>query len=1038
MVNDSIRLCFGTYMNVLEHYLPSSITKNFFRRTLFGFINEAFVESCTDPDLAKMVTGVSNVSPQVVTPLLKMDDSELISGVSNGILKLVSVNSKSEIVIALKELLRMDTSISDDAEITIISKLTKLDLINTSEVIYDELIASIFRYTCLQSLNLSTQDEIKKLDCDFYQNIDSIKEESSVIFVKKYTLEKDRELFDEGGQFDPILIRLVLAGGWKEGCNADKLLITEFCDADLKKISRTIKELLVKGYTVFGIDNDNCQCNSHTTLLKQIAPIVFEDDIRDFFTTLDAAFFDESGTGSIIIKTNMAETMAVLGSNASRYVNCKDGLILNSIYSFEKKLFESVKDAAGWEALSPIIGMLAEAYPEAFFDFFITKKYHLNDSLFEYLSTESQMWSYRSRGVDLAWTLRRLAVFEEYYSRSIQFMFMASRNNKVFRSMLEDILWPAYSQTHASLNSRKGVIKSLFEIDEECAFELLLHEMPNQKSSTTGEVMPLYRICAPISHELDISLFYSLISFYVELLCDYSRNNLERIKELVCLVRSFKGDSREILVDTIISAYKTFSEVDKEELWFKITDYYGYYHGKIGNPKIYEEVDIEVLNSCFDSIIMDSGKYETKRIFKRNASDSLSADEEENLKSERKKVIKNLLKNDGIEALIDFSNSIEDDYEFGVLVFEILNKRQKTGFLKSCLAKCSLETQAGYVEGAGRDVSDILPALNKVSQVKLLARCGLYKEFLDGKLLYSRDEIDEFYKNVDTRYIDDLDADKVQFLLAGMSKINRYDEIVRLVHRWLYKSQGESGCSYLIDFFTKHASEVLNDNKNYAIEDIILRLLDSNTKLDKKEALAWEYCDAFYDCGDVICRCLWEKLAYEPAYFCRLIHMLHSKSKEKNQYSKCFRILQRWNIVPGTVGNTEELQFEPNKFKEWIDYIHAEKMTSDERTSAEHYVGGVLLYSPSADDFIFNSDVATYLENNSDAQIGYRVALFNNKDGFYADDDSGFASLEKVCKKNAQDAEAKGYIGIEVMFRDVAKEFHDLAEMNKKSRRTRY
>ena len=250
--------------------------------------------------------------------------------------------------------------------------------------------------------------------------------------------------------------------------------------------------------------------------------------------------------------------------------------------------------------------------------------------------------------------------------------------------------------------------------------------------------------------------------------------------------------------------------------------------------------------------------------------------------------------------------------------------------------------------------------------------------------------------------------------------------------------QGDSDYSYLIDFFTEHANDMLNDSRNYVIEDIIYKLLDSKIELDKKEALAWEYCTAFYDDNNAICHCLWEKLASDPKYFCRLIHMLHSKDMENNQCLKCFMILQRWNIVPGTIGNAEESQFDSKKFKDWADCVCNEEMSSDERTSAMHYIGGVLLYSHVTDDFIMNTDVAEYLDKNPEAQIGYRVALLNKMDEFYADDSSGFANMEKACRKNAQDAEALGYIGIEVMFRDMEKEFHDFAEMNKKSRRTRF
>lgn len=170
------KLCFGSLMTVLLRCKASSTTQKSLCGTMLLSVNPDYDIRTDDGTTSALVKGTANVSKVVIDAARTSDNELVISFFKSDVIPLLDSNKKSNVVLALKEIISEDTDIKNDTVIELIGNTKKIDVITSRELNFEEFIAGIFLYTLYYTDNRFPAS-IKEVTKDFISTFDARKGE---------------------------------------------------------------------------------------------------------------------------------------------------------------------------------------------------------------------------------------------------------------------------------------------------------------------------------------------------------------------------------------------------------------------------------------------------------------------------------------------------------------------------------------------------------------------------------------------------------------------------------------------------------------------------------------------------------------------------------------------------------------------------------------------------------------------------------------------------------------------------------------------
>ena len=166
------KLCIGTFLNAMKLAKGQSVTQ----KVLFASILRCAGEGeymADDAFQGHLKGGHDNLTAEYVQNIRKKDISEISDYFAEKVIPLLKKETQCKVVIAFRKIIEEDDAISDSTNIGLAPGFTKKDILSKNAFCYEDLLANIYAYVVLNVGNKEFKKNIKEIDDDFWQSLDS-------------------------------------------------------------------------------------------------------------------------------------------------------------------------------------------------------------------------------------------------------------------------------------------------------------------------------------------------------------------------------------------------------------------------------------------------------------------------------------------------------------------------------------------------------------------------------------------------------------------------------------------------------------------------------------------------------------------------------------------------------------------------------------------------------------------------------------------------------------------------------------------------
>lgn len=182
------KLCFGSFGTVLSCCRAASVSQKRLIGSMLLSVNPNYDICEDDVAVTALVRGKNNLSDNV---LLYLDDAAptLSEAFAAQIIPLLDANKKANIVLAFKDILLEDTSISDETVIELINGLTKADFLQRNCIVFKDLVAGLFLYVAKYTDNHAMKKYISEITPTYISGFNSRCDE--ITFIPSYSIKNE-------------------------------------------------------------------------------------------------------------------------------------------------------------------------------------------------------------------------------------------------------------------------------------------------------------------------------------------------------------------------------------------------------------------------------------------------------------------------------------------------------------------------------------------------------------------------------------------------------------------------------------------------------------------------------------------------------------------------------------------------------------------------------------------------------------------------------------------------------------------------------
>lgn len=828
-----------------------------------------------------------------------------------------------------------------------------------------------------------------------------------------------------------------LLGAWNEQTEADLEIIQLLIAGGYDTWVGRLRELLQLSDTPLSLKNGRWSVKERKDLwgtlgarlfdnnldtFKQLAITVLAERNPQFDLPADeryaASIHGKVLSHSADLRKGMAESLALLGTSPKALNNCSQNKAdVTAVLAIREILGGA--DWVLWGSLNNLLPTLAEAAPDEFLNA-IELALQLSPCPFDELfSQEGDGITGGNYLTGLLWALEGLAWDQTYLVRACVILGnLASHDpggkwaNRPANS-LATILLPWLPQTTAPIEKRKVVLQTLEKEVPSVAWKLVLDLLPNQHRTSSGTHKPAWRNTIPDDWEKGVSKkeYWEQVSFYAELAVEMASEDVEKLSELVNHLDSLPMPSFEKILAHLSSEVVTKkSEDERLGLWTRLSVFVAK-HRKFSDAKWALGAEtVSKIEGIAAKLAPENPLNLHRRLFSGREFDLYEEvgnweEQRQKLEERRCQAIKDILAYGGIEAVIQFAESVEAPSGVGNSLGSIADAATDSTILPSLLTnenKRLAQFVGGYVWSRQYSLGwawadDLDKSGWSVSQAAtFLSYLPFVHEAWSRAATLLGDSEREYWSRASVNpYQTEGD------IVAAIDKLIEYgrphaaiDCLNRMLHEKRPLDKSRSVKALMAALSSVEPSYAMDA---YRITEIIKALQDDpSTNPDDLFQVEWSYLPLLDRQNDATPKVLENRLASDPTFFCEVIRLIYrSKNeqqleKEHSEHAKAiatnaWRLLHEWQTPPGTQSDGV---FSQEKFRQWLQQTKETCAESGHLEVALIHVGNVLFYCPADPQGLWIDQVAAEALNAGDAEemrSGFSTEVYNSRGAHWVD-----------------------------------------------------
>lgn len=163
--------CFGAYTRILLSCAPKNIKNKFLCGTLLLGIDKNYDIREEDATVSHLLAGSQNLSPQIIASASTISPNKLEAYFEKEIIHRLNENKKTNTILALKDLIKNDSSILGTTQLGTLSNKTKDGFVSDTNIPFTEMLTDLFLYAILKTDNTLCKKELQQITrkfCDKY------------------------------------------------------------------------------------------------------------------------------------------------------------------------------------------------------------------------------------------------------------------------------------------------------------------------------------------------------------------------------------------------------------------------------------------------------------------------------------------------------------------------------------------------------------------------------------------------------------------------------------------------------------------------------------------------------------------------------------------------------------------------------------------------------------------------------------------------------------------------------------------------------
>ena len=755
------------------------------------------------------------------------------------------------------------------------------------------------------------------------------------------------------------------------------------------------------------------------------------------------------------LRKGLAESLALLGNQSDALKNCSEGKAEAVAVLTIREIFRD-SDWILWASLDLLLPTLAEAAPGEFLSAVENALQRSPCPFGELFSQEGQGIFGDNYMTGLLWALETLAWDEKYLvqltvilGKLASFDPGGNWGNRPSNS-LTTIFLPWLPQTIASGEKRKVAIHTLQKEFPEISWEILLNLLPNSHQTSMGSHEPVWRKTIPDNWEKGVTNeeYWEQISSYADIVVKIAKSNFVKLKELITNLDNLTGPSFDNLLEYLKSAeVVNLTEEERTPIWKTLFEF-ALEHKRCQDAEwAFKPELIEKIEQTAKVIAPQKPQNLYNRLFTERTFDLYEEsgnweEQREKIKVKRKNALQEIIKVNGLDAVLQFAENVESPrqvgFSLGFIGKDDVDSIVLPELLDTKKDKLKLFT-TGFVWGRhqyrGWEWIDQIDTSkwNETQIINFLTNLPFRKETwtIAEKLLSDKE-----YKYWSTVEFNPYEAENnLEFAIERLIQYDRPKAAIRCIYASLNlnktfnKTQATKALPKAVS-----STETSYSMDTHEITDIIKFLQnDPETNQEDLFYIEWVYLPILSGPGKRAApKLLEQKLASDPDLFCEAIRLVY-RSKDKTKPEKepteqqkmlatnAWKLLHNWSTIPGM---QKDGSFSKEKFNHWLDSVKTKCKESGHLEVALINIGQVLIhYIPDPDGLWINKTLAEALnaDNAEKMRNGFCTGIYNSR-GAHAVDPTGKPEMDLAAKyrQQAEEVENNGYFRFAISLRSIA------------------
>ncbi len=771
---------------------------------------------------------------------------------------------------------------------------------------------------------------------------------------------------------------------------------------------------------------------------------------------------------SRILRTGLAETLALLGSHPKALTSCTVGKA-EAVATMTVREILANADWVLWASLNDLLPLLAEAAPGEFLDA-VEKTLQMDPCPFdEVFAQEGDGLFGDNYMIGLLLALETLAWDPDYISRAVVCLGeLAARDpggqwdSRPINS-LTTILLPRLPQTIAPVEKRVAAVKTLLNEIPNVGWKLLLNLLSQYHSVSLGTRRPAWRPTIPDDWRQGVTdrEYRQQVSAYVDLAINEAKKDTTKLADIIGLLENLPQSAQEQLLDYLESdSILAMPESERLRIWNKLVDLVTKHKKFAGAEWAMKPERVERIAAVADRLAPNAPFFRHQRLFGERDFDLY--DEKGNYEEQRRKLEKRrqeavaeVASSGGTDAVLAFAKVVQAPLRVGIAYGVVAPADVDNVVLPKLLEseeKSLAQFVGGFVWGRFRSrgwewVDSLDTSWWAAAQVgQFLSYLPFTKETWqransllgeDQSAYWSRTAVNPYGVNTG-----------LEFAVTQLIEHGRPVAAIRCLYKMLHDGQpfdNKQAIQALLEAVKSQESRSSNDV--YELVELIKALQDDiDINPNDLIKVEWAYLPILTGDYGAFPQFISRRLAEDPGFFCEVIRLVfRSKNKDgpvedvteerKNIATNAYRLLRYWRTPPGLC---KDGSYDGNALKGWLDVVKRECAETGHLEIAMEKVGQVLIHAPADPDGLWiHHSVASILnaKNAKDMREGFRIALYNLR-GVHTLDPTGKPERELAAeyRAKAEAVENAGYHRLASTLRDLAKTYEGEAEIIKSRR----